>query len=90
VESRYPELLVQASLWHAAEQRPFYTVEEVRTAMGVGGNLHAPILRMLGWTSKCTRWYGGSDKVLWRTLWIPPGGLVARRRGRPPKVLTAP
>jgi hypothetical protein len=78
-----------AQAWHLSARRPFYVASEARAALAVCARAYAPTLRLLGWTSRPLKLYRAGALAQVRTVWIPPGGVVSRRRGRPRKHLIA-
>jgi hypothetical protein len=84
--NQMPAITDAVDAWHKAHWRPFYTCPEVREASGVGAPSYAPILRLHGWSARRVWFYLGEDSApRLRVVWVPPGGFIARKRGRPPK-----
>ena len=82
---RLLELSPLVLAWHEEARRPFYTCGEVRGALRAGSAAYAPVLRVLGWVSRRVRFYETGQVPRLRVVWVPPGGSVARKRGRPLK-----
>lgn len=80
---RLAEIAAMAEAWHEGARMPFYTCVEVKAALGAGAPAYAPALRILGWHSRRVRFYAQGSAPLLKVVWVPPGGFVARKRGRP-------